>query len=74
MEQTREEHLEWSKRRALEYVELGDLRQAFASMASDLSKHPETRDHSACKLGIMMLMAGQLTTKNEMRRFIEGFN
>ena len=38
---TRAEHLRWAKDRALEYVEAGDLDQAFASLASDLGKHRE---------------------------------
>ena len=38
---TRDEHLEWCKKRALEYLDEGDLQNAFASMGSDLSKHPD---------------------------------
>jgi hypothetical protein len=33
---TRDEHLAWCKRRALGYVDAGDLTHAVASMASDL--------------------------------------
>lgn len=71
---TRAEHLAWCKERALVYVDHGDLHQAFASMASDLSKHPETEKHGAIELGMMMLMGGFLDTPQEMRKFIEGFN
>lgn len=71
---SRAEHLAWCKTRALEYVERGDMPQAFASMASDLSKHPETANHGAIELGFMMLMGGHLENPSEMRRFIEGFN
>ena len=39
---TRDEHLAWCKRRALEYVDAGDLTHAVASMASDLKTHPDT--------------------------------
>lgn len=53
---------------------MGDVRQAFASFGSDMSKHPETENHSAIKLGVMMMMAGQLSTPDEMRKFINGFN
>ena len=35
---TRAEHLAWCKKRALEYVDAGDLLQAYTSMASDLGK------------------------------------
>jgi hypothetical protein len=39
---TRDEHLAWCKKRALEYVDAGDLTNAVASMGSDLKKHPDT--------------------------------
>jgi len=38
---TRKEHLDWCKERALKYVDDGNLQQAYTSMTSDLSKHPE---------------------------------
>lgn len=71
---TRAEHLAWCKQRALEYVDRGELNEGFASMSSDLDKHPETANHAGSKLGIMMLLSGQLKTAPEMRRFIEGYN
>lgn len=71
---TRQEHLDWCKQRAIEYVDQGDIQNAYASMASDRGKHPETEGHAAIQLGMMMLMAGQLSSPQEMRRFIEGFN
>lgn len=71
---TREEHLDWCKQRALLYVDAGDLTGAFASMGSDLRKHEETKDHAATRLGMMLLMSGNLNTPDEMRKFIEGFN
>lgn len=71
---TREEHLAWCKQRALEYVDAGKLNDAYASMVSDLGKHPETEGHGAIQLGMMMLMGGHLSSATEMRRFIEGFN
>lgn len=71
---TRDEHLAWAKQRALEYVEAGDLQSALASVGSDLNKHPETADHAGIRLGVMLMVAGHLSTKDEMRRHIEGFN
>jgi len=71
---TRGEHIEWCKKRALEYVDSGDLTGAYASMTSDLRKHSETVSHPAIGLGMMLLMAEQLNTPSEMRHFIEGFN
>ena len=70
----RQEHLEWCKKRALEYIDAGDFNQAYTSMASDLGKHPDTAGHAGIELGMGLLMIGQLSTVNEMRKFILGFN
>lgn len=67
-------HLQWAKDRAFEYVQKGDLKNAMASMISDLRKHDELSHHPAIDLGMMMLMGGQLSTQGQMREFIEGFN
>ncbi len=69
----REEHLEWCKQTALEYVNAGDLTNAFASFQSDMGKHPETIKHSALELGTMLLVGGQLSTEKQMRNWINGF-
>jgi hypothetical protein len=70
----RADHLAWCKQRALEYVDAGDLEGAFASMGSDLRKHPETADHQAPMLGMMLMMSGHLSTPAEMRDWINGHN
>lgn len=70
---TRDEHLAWCKKRALEYLDAGDLLEAFTSMGSDLSKHPELRN-----IGQMMFPVGMLYVQQhdarQLRRWIEGFN
>lgn len=71
---SRSEHVAWCKQRALELVDAGDLNGAFASMGSDLNKHPETQNHPASELGMMLLVGGFLSTPAEMRKFIEGYN
>lgn len=71
---TRDEHLAWCKKRALEYCDIGDMNKAFASMASDLNKHPETEKHSGIELGMMMLLGGYLKSPVKMREWINGFN
>jgi hypothetical protein len=73
-QQTRAQHLAWCKQRALEYIDAGDWKEAFTSMASDLGKHDETRGHIGIQLGMMQLMGGMLSDRESMRRFIEGFN
>lgn len=69
---TREDHLEWCKRRAREYLDRGDVNQAVTSMLSDLGKHDETKavGEKLAMLGMMACMSGDIT---EARRFIEGF-
>lgn len=71
---TRAEHLSWAKARALEYVAVGDVANAWNSIVSDLTKHPETADHSGIQLGSMLALNGNLSTVREVREFIEGLN
>jgi hypothetical protein len=71
---SREDHLAWCKQRALEYVDRGQLQDAFTSLASDLAKHPHTANHLGMQLGMEMYMAGMLADVGAMRRFIKGFN
>lgn len=70
---TRAEHLEWCKKRAREYLDDGDVKNAVTSMLSDLSKHPETKDMSMggfAQVGIHAIMRLDVAFA---RRFIEGF-
>lgn len=71
---TRSEHLQWAKSRAFEYVERGDIPNAFTSFTSDMNKHPETARHVALELGAMLLFSGHLSTERQMRDWIDGFN
>lgn len=71
---TRNEHLDWCKTRALEYVDSNDIDQAMASMLSYLGKHPETVTHPGKALMASLRLAGHLKTTQSMRDFIEGFN
>lgn len=71
---SRADHLAWCKKRALEYIDSGDTQGAFASMASDLNKHPGTQGHIGIQLGMMQMMGGMLSGREDMRRFIDGFN
>ena len=73
--ETRAEHLQWCKDRAIEILnERGDCGEAYASFMSDMSKHPETEKHSALMMGMMLLMGGHNQTPDAMERFINGFN
>jgi hypothetical protein len=68
---TRSEHMRWSKDRALDLVDAGDLFGALASMCSDLSKHPETGG----MVGFALLTGpGALSSgADPLRSWIEGF-
>jgi hypothetical protein len=72
--QPRAQHLEWCKKRALFYVDQGYLQQALSSMISGLRKHPQTADHPGIALAVGRMAFGDLTTKEQVREFIEGFN
>jgi hypothetical protein len=67
----RAEHLQWCKRRALEYLP-HDPQGAVASMISDLGKHPETANLTDLgMLGICELQSPDPVPG--VRKFIEGF-
>jgi hypothetical protein len=71
---TRAEHLAWAKQRALEYIDAGEMSNGVASMLSDLRKHPELENHLGAKLGGMLMMGGMLKTREQCRKWVEGFN
>lgn len=71
---TRAEHLAWCKQRAIAYIEAGDYKQALTSMLSDMRKHPETEKHVGLQMGVMLMISGHLSSPEEIRKFIEGFN
>ena len=70
----RQEHLEWCKQRAIEYVEACETENAFVSFQSDMRKHKETENHSSLELMTQMFFGGMLSSPAQMRKFIEGFN
>jgi hypothetical protein len=70
-EVTRAEHMQWCKKRALEYLPT-DPQGAFSSMASDLGKHPETASMQNF-VAMSMLMPGLISSPAEMEKWINGF-
>jgi hypothetical protein len=77
--QTREQHLQWCKKRALALIGGGsqkEISEAYASMLSDLGKHPDTSSsvETAFMLGTPLSLGGHLSTKEKMEEFINGFN
>ena len=73
--QTREEHMQWCKDRAMDYVRRGDLLEGVTSMMSDMEKHPDTKLKPALSaLGIHAAMAATQGDRDMVERFILGFN
>jgi hypothetical protein len=75
---SRAEHLAWAKARALAELDrpgegMAPFGAALASMAGDLETHEGTKGHIGIKLGIMLLLGGELRHPREWREFIEGF-
>lgn len=73
---TREEHLDWCKKRAMEYVNKGELLEGVTSMMSDLTKHPDTASRSGplAVLGVFALQQAQSGDRAGVVRYITGFN
>lgn len=76
---TRQEHIEWCKKRAKEefnfYSRQGTtiaVRNGIASIMSDINKHPETKSDALQALCLMMI--AQIHSKSEFEKFIDGFN
>lgn len=44
------------------------------SMLSDMKKHPETQNHPALELGVMLMAFGHLSAPREIEKFIADFN
>lgn len=70
----RQEHLQWSKDRAIQILNEGDYVGAYSSFLSDMNEHNELKDHIALQLGLTLMMMGKLSTQTAMKKFIEDFN
>lgn len=71
---TRDEHLAWAKRRALEYLP-HDPQNAFASMCSDLAKHEAFNNEASKQIMLIgMVLIINKPTEQQLRDWIEGWN
>jgi hypothetical protein len=68
------EYLQWCKNRALGYLDKGDVKNALASMMSDLRKSKKTEDHLGIIHGLHLALGSEPPTIEEARKFIEGFS
>lgn len=71
----RQEHLKWCKERAIQEMDFyKDPSKGLISMVSDLRKHPETNHESLISLTMSQLMINPKITRQQVIRFIDGFN
>jgi hypothetical protein len=71
-QRTREEHLAWCKKRALEYLPDAPT-EAFTSFASDMRKHPETKGAETF-IGMSIMCTELFENPAKMESWIKGFN
>jgi hypothetical protein len=69
---TYDEHIEWCKVHARQYLREGDVTNAITSMLSDLSKHPETKG-IAEKMTMLAMFYMVNHDLQGARDFVEGF-
>ena len=76
-EVTHSEHIRWAKKRALAYLDRGELLNACASMLSDLNKHPSTSLIERGAFGSALAFDGMKKANNGdsagLRQWIEDF-
>lgn len=71
--ENRAEHLQWCKKRAIEYLNQNDIQQAAASFMSDMRKNEDTA--KSMSFGDSLIMMELMNpNKESMRRCINGFN
>jgi len=66
-------HLAWCKARALDYLDVGDIRSAITTILLDLTKNDETRalcTHPVAREGMRICLGGDL---HAARAFVLGF-
>lgn len=70
---TGREHLAWCVERAMEYANRGDMAQAWASFASDVTKHEATAYIAGHELFAMVMVSGIHNTPRDFEHFIGGW-
>ena len=70
---TWDEHLAWCKRRAIEYVDAGNLSHAVANRGSDLKTYPDTDNPALNGLVMIGMMYVTNGDRAAVQRWIERF-
>lgn len=66
------EHLAWAKQRAIEFLDRGDIKNALTSLASDLTKSPETATLARRSAGETMALIIGRASEEQVREYING--
>lgn len=69
----RTEHLSWCKQRASEFLDRGEVVNAWKSFLSDMQKHDELKNHPGLELGQQLFLSGRINTVMLMGKFIQDF-
>jgi hypothetical protein len=69
----KEDYMQQSKDRALQFLEKDNVDGAWNSMVADLGRHPDTMKHPDIMLGMSLYLMGNLDTTKNMKKFIEDF-
>lgn len=67
------EHLQWCVERAMEYANRGDMPTAWASFASDVTKHERTEWIAGHTLFGMAMFSGLYDDPKGFRDFVSGW-
>lgn len=55
-------------------LDSGNIMGAIGSMVSDLKKHKDTENHIGQELAAILMLQEKLSSKEEVKEFIEGFH
>ena len=75
MNNSKQQHLDWCRQRALQYLDAGELTNACASLLSDLRKHEETRTTAALagEQWAAKALSGHWDNPENVRQLIDQF-
>ena len=75
IDKQRQEYVERSKQRALDYLDQGDVRNAVASFVSSMNDRPDCRlPHHLAALGVLLLMANDALGRGDLLTTVLGLN
>lgn len=70
----RTKHLDFCKKRAADYIAMGDTTQAFSSFMSDMQNYPELANHPHLMDFAGLFFQDHFKTPEQLGKYIEDFN